>query len=100
MDTDDDDDDEVPPVPPLPASYIGKTLELEAGADESEKFSSHDYAAKFSRRNMQSRDSANKATSGFADHNATNMGDLQSLLMNIDSKPKQHTIGNLTRPPY
>ncbi|KAI1109428.1 hypothetical protein F5Y14DRAFT_27014 [Nemania sp. NC0429] len=101
MDGSDQDEDEVPPVPPLPASYIGKTLGLDTGLEESPKVSIQDHAMKATRRSIRSRGGESMRSSGaFGDADVAITMDLQSLLRGIDSKSAQNTIGNLTRPPY
>ncbi|KAI1130038.1 hypothetical protein F5Y10DRAFT_139514 [Nemania abortiva] len=100
VDDEDEDEDEVPPVPPLPASYIGKTSELDKGREQSPRVSIQDHGAKTSKRSIKSREGESIMSSTFGDSDVTNIVDLQTLLKGIDSKSKQHTIGNLTRPPY
>ncbi|KAI0018845.1 hypothetical protein F4780DRAFT_495630 [Xylariomycetidae sp. FL0641] len=85
----------VPPVPPLPASMVGKSPEIVP----ERKVSQRDHASKASKRNTGSRGGDSLLASSFGDTGSAGM-DLQSMLMGIDSKSRQHTIGNLTRPPY
>ncbi|KAI0428384.1 hypothetical protein F5Y09DRAFT_313287 [Xylaria sp. FL1042] len=96
----DHDEDEVPPVPPLPASYIGKSPEPDTGLEQSLRVSPQDHGAKTQRRSLKSRDGEGTTSNAFIDSGVTNTMDLQSLLMGIDSKSRQNTIGNLSRPPY
>ncbi|KAI0878043.1 hypothetical protein GGS24DRAFT_445194 [Hypoxylon argillaceum] len=99
MDVDEGDEDDVPPVPPLPASYVGKPLELDLGREQSPRVSIQDHGAKTPKRTVKSREGESIVSGTFGDSD-NNIMDLQSLLKGIDSKSKQHTIGNLTRPPY
>ncbi|KAI1160969.1 hypothetical protein F5B18DRAFT_630493 [Nemania serpens] len=96
-DVSDEDEDDVPPVPPLPASYVGKALGPDVGLEELPRVSVQDHAMKTAKRSIKSR-GGESITSGDADVAITL--DLQSLLRGIDSKSGQHTIGNLTKPPY
>lgn len=95
----DEDEDEVPPVPPLPASYVGKSPEPDLGTEQSPKVLFQDRATKTTRRSVRSRDSS-VGSGAFGDSEGPDVMDLQSLLRGIDSKSRQNTIGNLTRPPY
>ncbi|KAK5636223.1 hypothetical protein RRF57_011935 [Xylaria bambusicola] len=96
----DHDEDEVPPVPPLPASYVGKSPEPETGMDQSLRVSPQNHRAKAQKRSIKSREGENVNSNAFGDASASNALDLQSLLRGIDSKSRQNTIGNLSRPPY
>ncbi|KAI1815645.1 hypothetical protein GGS20DRAFT_542729 [Poronia punctata] len=98
----DDDEDEVPPVPPLPASYLAKSGELDFGLGQPAKLSFQDRAVKAptSRRSVKSRDGEGTFTNSHGDSEDSGVLDLQSLLMGIDTKSRQSTIGNLSRPPY
>ncbi|KAI1425169.1 hypothetical protein F5Y12DRAFT_748395 [Xylaria sp. FL1777] len=99
MDVSDHDEDEVPPVPPLPASYIGLSSEPDTGLEPSLRISLQDHGVKTPKRSIKSREG--EGTTGiFIDSSVTNTMDLQSLLRGIDSKSRQNTIGNLSRPPY
>ncbi|KAI0913473.1 hypothetical protein F4823DRAFT_42643 [Ustulina deusta] len=100
MDVGDYDEDEVPPVPPLPASYIGKSPEPDTGLERSLRVSLQDQAVKTSKRSIRSREGEGTTSNTFVDSGVTNTMDLQSLLRGIDSKSRQNTIGNLSRPPY
>ncbi|KAL7621466.1 plasma membrane localization protein [Parahypoxylon ruwenzoriense] len=88
--------EEVPPVPPLPASIVGKSPPSEVGLA---KISSRDHAQRTPKRNARSRGGDSILSSSFTNAGAASM-DLQAMLKGIDSKSKQNTIGNLTRPPY
>ncbi|KAI1352699.1 hypothetical protein F5Y01DRAFT_279309 [Xylaria sp. FL0043] len=96
----DEDEDEVPPVPPLPASYIGRSPEPDAGPEQSLRVSIQDHGAKTQRRSIKSRDGESTTSNAFVDPGVANTMDLESLLMGIDSKSRQNAIGNLSRPPY
>ncbi|KAI1437829.1 hypothetical protein GGR50DRAFT_607604 [Xylaria sp. CBS 124048] len=96
---DDKIEDEVPPVPPLPASYAEKSLELDGGPDQLNRVPIPDQTNKPQRRSSKSRgESISSASLG--DSDGMNFMDLQSLLKGIDSRSRQNTIGNLSRPPY
>ncbi|KAI2470087.1 hypothetical protein F4781DRAFT_391671 [Annulohypoxylon bovei var. microspora] len=90
------DGEHVPPVPPLPASLAGKSPPPEVILA---KVSSQDHAIKSPKRNLKSRGGDSILSSNFANAGAASM-DLQAMLKGIDSKSKQNTLGNLTRPPY
>ncbi|KAI1821432.1 hypothetical protein F4861DRAFT_470471 [Xylaria intraflava] len=96
----DEDEDDVPPVPPLPASYMEKSLELDMGPNQPNRVSVQDHAGKAQKRNVTSRGGESFSSSTFGDYDSTGVMDLQSLLKGIDSKSRQNTVGNLTRPPY
>ncbi|KAI0551446.1 hypothetical protein F4679DRAFT_539328 [Xylaria curta] len=100
MDVSDHDEDDVPPVPPLPASYIGKSTETGMGLEQAPRIAIQDHAVKASKRSIKSREGESTISSSFGNSDVTGAMDLQSLLMGIDSKSQQNTIGNLTRPPY
>ncbi|KAI1337188.1 hypothetical protein F5Y15DRAFT_391699 [Xylariaceae sp. FL0016] len=91
---DGEDEDIVPPVPPLPASMIGKSPTPEVA-----KTTSPSTTYKSTRRNNKSRGGESVLSGSFSDVGTASM-DLQSMLKGIDSKSKQNTLGNLTRPPY
>ncbi|KAI1742005.1 hypothetical protein F4680DRAFT_53449 [Xylaria scruposa] len=100
MEVSDHDDDDVPPVPPLPASYIGKSAETGTALEQAPRIAIQDHAIKASKRSIKSREGESTISSSFGNSDVTGTMDLQSLLMGIDSKSQQNTIGNLTRPPY
>ncbi|KAI1365256.1 hypothetical protein F5Y08DRAFT_186001 [Xylaria arbuscula] len=100
MEVGDENEDEVPPVPPLPASYVRKSPEPDTGLDSSLRISLQDHGVKTHKRSLKSREGETASPSTFADSTISNTLDLQSLLMGIDSRSKQNTIGNLSRPPY
>ncbi|KAI1141202.1 hypothetical protein F5Y05DRAFT_411053 [Hypoxylon sp. FL0543] len=93
---DGEDNEEVPPVPPLPASIVGKSPSPEV---KLAKVSSQDHANKTPKRNVRSRGGDSILSNSFANAGAASM-DLQAMLKGIDSKSKQNTMGNLTKPPY
>ncbi|XDG07865.1 hypothetical protein ABKA04_007480 [Annulohypoxylon sp. FPYF3050] len=93
---DDENGEHVPPVPPLPPSLAGKSPPPEVTLA---KVSSQDHAVKSPKRNLRSRGGDSILSSNFANAGAASM-DLQAMLKGIDSKSKQNTLGNLTRPPY
>ncbi|KAI1417382.1 hypothetical protein F5Y13DRAFT_152679 [Hypoxylon sp. FL1857] len=88
--------EEVPPVPPLPASIVGKSPSPEV---KLAKVSSQDHATKTPKRNVRSRGGDSILSNNFSNAGAASM-DLQAMLKGIDSKSKQNTLGNLTKPPY
>ncbi|KAI1211915.1 uncharacterized protein F4807DRAFT_416888 [Annulohypoxylon truncatum] len=92
----DENGEQVPPVPPLPPSLAGKSPPPEVTLA---KVSSQDHAFKSPKRNIRSRGGDSVLSSNFANAGAASM-DLQAMLKGIDSKSKQNTLGNLTRPPY
>ncbi|KAI5860670.1 hypothetical protein GGS23DRAFT_579739 [Durotheca rogersii] len=92
-------DEEVPPVPPLPASIVGKSPPSEVVLERLAKVSSQDHAHRAPKRNLRSRGGDSLLSNSFANAGAASM-DLQAMLKGIDSKSRQNTIGNLTRPPY
>ncbi|KAI2615051.1 hypothetical protein GGR54DRAFT_319766 [Hypoxylon sp. NC1633] len=95
-----EDGDDVPPVPPLPASVlVGKPNIPEVGLEHIAKVPSQDHAVKVPNRNVRSRGGDSILSNSFSNAGAASM-DLQAMLKGIDSKSKQNTIGNLTRPPY
>ncbi|KAI0476036.1 hypothetical protein GGR56DRAFT_640800 [Xylariaceae sp. FL0804] len=96
----DDNDEEVPPVPPIPASMVGMSPVPEPGAVRASKISSQEeQTTKSPSRKLTSRGGESMKSGSFADSSAGGL-DLQSMLRGIDSKSRQHTIGNLARPPY
>ncbi|KAI0112988.1 hypothetical protein F4814DRAFT_420242 [Daldinia grandis] len=92
-------DEGVPPVPPLPASLVGKSSPPEINLERIAKVSSQDHAVKTPQRNARSRGGDSILSSNFSNAGAASM-DLQAMLKGIDSKSKQNTLGNLTKPPY
>ncbi|KAI8966460.1 hypothetical protein F5Y11DRAFT_156837 [Daldinia sp. FL1419] len=95
----DAEDEGVPPVPPLPASLAGRSPPPEVNPERLSKVSSQDHATKTPQRNVRSRGGDGILSSNFSNVGAASM-DLQAMLKGIDSKSKQNTLGNLTRPPY
>ncbi|KAI0385165.1 hypothetical protein F5Y04DRAFT_247062 [Hypomontagnella monticulosa] len=91
-----EDEEYVPPVPPLPASLVGKSPTPEIGLA---RISSQDHAVRTPKRNIRSRGGDSILSNSFANAGAASL-DLQAMLKGIDSKSKQNTIGNLTKPPY
>ncbi|KAI0534133.1 hypothetical protein GGR58DRAFT_483816 [Xylaria digitata] len=100
MDASDHDEDEVPPVPPLPPSYIGKSPEVDIGLEQSLRISTQSHNVKTPKRTVKSREGESVISSSVVDSDVINTMDLQSLLRGIDSKSRQNTVGNLSRPPY
>ncbi|OTB15444.1 hypothetical protein K445DRAFT_318289 [Daldinia sp. EC12] len=94
----DEEDEGVPPVPPLPADLVGKSPPPEINPERLAKVSSQDHAVK-AQRNSRSRGGDSILSSHFSNAGAASM-DLQAMLKGIDSKSKQNTLGNLTKPPY
>lgn len=93
--TDDEDEDAVPPVPPLPASLAGAPAVNRPVSAISVK----DHAFKVAKRSIKSRGGESIVTSALMEPDMPAL-DLQSLLKGIDSRSKEHSLGNLTRPPY
>lgn len=91
-----EDDEYVPPVPPLPPSLKGKSPPLDRNGD---RIAKQDHALKSPRRNLRSRGGDSFLSNNFANAGAASL-DLQAMLKGIDSKSKQNTLGNLTKPPY
>ncbi|KAI1379120.1 hypothetical protein F4677DRAFT_410643 [Hypoxylon crocopeplum] len=94
-----EDGEDVPPVPPLPASLAAKSPTPEVGLERIVKVSSQDHAVKTSKRNIRSRGGDSILSNSFVNAGAASL-DLQAMLKGIDSKSKQNTLGNLTKPPY
>ncbi|KAK8075057.1 hypothetical protein PG997_009720 [Apiospora hydei] len=90
----------VPPVPPLPSSFTGAQTSPVTGHRPESAVSSKDHAVKAPRRrSVKSRGGESILTSALGDDGSGAM-DLQSLLKGIDSKSREHTLGNLSKPPY
>ncbi|OTA99266.1 hypothetical protein M426DRAFT_325312 [Hypoxylon sp. CI-4A] len=96
---DGEDGEEVPPVPPLPAALVGQSPSPTTSPEVLTKISSQDHAIRTPKRNIRSRGGDSLLSSSFSNAGAASM-DLQAMLKGIDSKSKQNTLGNLTRPPY
>ncbi|KAG7116987.1 Protein EFR3 like protein [Verticillium longisporum] len=90
--------DEVPPVPPLPdlrglSSKIGDLhFDLPAGGTV------HDQVTKPAKRNISTRSSDSRYQSTLRGEEPPM--DLRDLLQGIDSRAGEHSLGNVTRPPY
>ncbi|KAI2639199.1 hypothetical protein GGS21DRAFT_506394 [Xylaria nigripes] len=97
---DDEEADVVPPVPPLPSSFMDKSPDADTGVDQPHRVTIQEQANKPRRRSVKSRRGESVSSSAPVDADGANFMDLQSLLNGIDSKSRQNTIGNLTRPPY
>ncbi|KAM0282239.1 hypothetical protein ACHAQH_003103 [Verticillium albo-atrum] len=90
--------DEVPPVPPLPdmrglSSKIGD-LHFDLPTNSAIR----DHAMKPAKRNISTRSSDSRYQSTLRGEE-TSM-DLRDLLHGIDSRAGEHSLGNVTRPPY
>lgn len=93
-----EDRDDVPPVPPLPSGVSGGPIASAETTRPLTAVSTRDYAARTPRRHAKSRgDSILANALGDA---PPGVMDLQSLLKGIDSKSREHSLGNLTKPPY
>ncbi|KAM0499225.1 hypothetical protein ACHAPB_006034 [Verticillium nonalfalfae] len=90
--------DEVPPVPPLPdlrglSSKIGDLhFDLPASGTV------HDQVTKPAKRNISTRSSDSRYQSTLRGEEPPM--DLRDLLQGIDSRAGEHSLGNVTRPPY
>ncbi|KAM0333584.1 hypothetical protein ACHAQA_002249 [Verticillium albo-atrum] len=89
--------DDVPPVPPLPdlrglSTKIGD-LHFELPTNSAIQ----DHAIKPAKRNISTRSSDSRYQSTL--HEDTPMN-LRDLLQGIDSRAGEHSLGNVTRPPY
>lgn len=89
----DSEDDEVPPVPPLP-----NLRGLQSGIPAA--ISTQDHAPQPSQRNFSVRSGASKFNAPARDEGPGSIMDLRDLLLGIDSKAGEQSIGNVTRPPY
>ncbi|KAK8061377.1 hypothetical protein PG994_007743 [Apiospora phragmitis] len=90
----------VPPVPPLPSSVNGNPVLSVGGHRPESAVSAKDHAVKAPRRrSVKSRGGESILASALGDDGSGAM-DLQSLLKGIDSKSREHTLGNLSKPPY
>ncbi|RYP24198.1 hypothetical protein DL765_000693 [Monosporascus sp. GIB2] len=90
--------EEVPPVPPLPEGVVGRPPTSHTSPSRSTP-SCRDFAGTPARRSLKSRGGDSILTSRFAESHGASL-DLQSMLKGIDSKSRENTVGNLTRPPY
>ncbi|KAK8122135.1 hypothetical protein PG984_010805 [Apiospora sp. TS-2023a] len=89
----------VPPMPPLPSGMTGNSAVHPSAHRPESAVSSKDHAVKAPRRrSVKSRGGESFLTSTLGDENGAM--DLQSLLKGIDSKSRDHTFGNLSKPPY
>ena len=88
---------DVPPVPPLPSlGSLGNRSSAQA-ADTA----TQDFAAKNSRRKPASRGEGNfRSQSVRSRESSGRVMDLQELLMGIDSRSGEGSLGNVTKPPY
>lgn len=91
-------DDEVPPVPPIPSSVTGNAAIIRPPSSVSTK----DHAFKPYKRSIKSRGSESIGSNPMSpvSDSGSPAFDLQSLLRGIDSKSREHSLGNLTKPPY
>lgn len=94
-----DSEDGVPPVPPIPASVAGSAVVPTGITRSVSGVSAKDHAFKVPKRSIKSRGGESVAINAFAESGSPTL-DLQSLLKGIDSKSREHTLGNLTKPPY
>ncbi|KAK8104104.1 Protein efr3 [Apiospora kogelbergensis] len=95
-----DESEQVPPVPPLPPSIAGNSVVPAITHRPMSAVSAKDHAVKAPRRrSVKSRGGESILSSALGDSGSGAM-DLQSLLKGIDSKSREHTLGNLSRPPY
>ncbi|KAI0124690.1 hypothetical protein BJ170DRAFT_585176 [Xylariales sp. AK1849] len=96
----DEDEDEVPPVPPLPTSVAGSAPIPAVVRRPMSAISTRDHAVKTAKRNIRSRGGESFVSTTLTDAGSAPGLDLQSLLKGIDSKSKEHSLGNLSKPPY
>ncbi|ETS78456.1 hypothetical protein PFICI_10518 [Pestalotiopsis fici W106-1] len=89
-------DDEVPPVPPIPSSMAGNHANIYRPPSS---ISTKDHAFKPYKRSITSRGSESVGSNPMSEAGGPAF-DLQSLLRGIDSKSREHSLGNLTKPPY
>ncbi|KAH6697232.1 hypothetical protein F5X68DRAFT_196974 [Plectosphaerella plurivora] len=90
----DSEDDEVPPVPPLP-NLRGFSSGIPAA------ISTQDHALKPAQRNISVRSGDSRFNTSARDEGPPDsIMDLRDLLLGIDSKAGEQSIGNVTRPPY
>lgn len=91
--------EEVPPVPPLPEGVVGRPPTSNTMLSRPSTRDHNHTPPNFSKRNLKSRGGDSILSSSFADASGAST-DLQSMLKGIDSKSRENTIGNLTKPPY
>lgn len=92
-------EDGVPPVPPLPSSMAGNTAAPAVISRTMSGVSTKDHAFKIPKRSIKSRGGESVGAGHFSEDGSPTL-DLQSLLKGIDSKSREHTLGNLSKPPY
>ncbi|KAK9776379.1 hypothetical protein SCAR479_06991 [Seiridium cardinale] len=92
-------EDDVPPVPPIPSSVAGNAAVPAGGHRPMSAISTKDHAFKTPKRSIRSRGGESTGSNAFTEAGSPTL-DLQSLLKGIDSKSRQYTLGNLTKPPY
>ena len=90
--------DDVPPVPPLPSGVSGGLIAAPETTRPLTAVSTRDYAARTPRRHTKSR--GDSILSNALGDSSPGVMDLQSLLKGIDSRSREHSLGNLTKPPY
>ncbi|OAA61627.1 protein efr3 [Niveomyces insectorum RCEF 264] len=111
-----EDDDAVPPVPPLPSPLVRQHQFQQAQqAQQAQQVQQANAGPKVAapakspglhatRRSLKSRGGDSILSTSFSENNAlqqpTPTMDLQSLLKGIDSRASEHTLGNLSQPPY
>ena len=91
-----EEEDEVPPVPPIPKSHSFRK------SDSFSDVSMQDYGSKGypNKRNIHSRGGDSmRGSLRMKEESTRNMG-LQDLLMAIDSRDSEGSLGNLSKPPY
>ncbi|KAK7756554.1 plasma membrane localization protein [Diatrype stigma] len=89
-------EEEVPPVPPLPEGVVGRPP---TSSTILSRPSTRDRASTHGKRGSKSR-TRDSIISGSFSESGSPTTDLQSMLKGIDSKSRENTIGNLTKPPY
>ncbi|KAI1864727.1 hypothetical protein JX265_008451 [Neoarthrinium moseri] len=94
-----EEEDGVPPVPPIPSSITGNTPIPVGSHRPMSAVSTKDHALRAQKRNTKSRGGESILSSSLTESGSPTL-DLHSLLKGIDSKSREHSLGNLTKPPY
>ncbi|EON99604.1 putative protein efr3 protein [Phaeoacremonium minimum UCRPA7] len=89
-----EDEEFVPPVPPLPAGLANENTWSTVSSQDNTT------PLKPAKRNLKSRGGDSVLSSVLGNEDAPPVGDLQSLLKGIDSRAGEHSLGNVTKPPY
>lgn len=89
-----EDEEFVPPVPPLPAGLANENTWSTVSTQDNTT------PLKPAKRNLKSRGGDSVLSSVLGNEDAPPVGDLQSLLKGIDSRAGEHSLGNVTKPPY